>query len=160
MFKIVSDAINFNETRKELSNPRAGALVVFEGWVRNHHEGKDVLKLEYDAYENLCVKEADKIEKECFDKFDILQLNCVHRTGVCEIKDMAVWVGATAEHRGEAFRACEYYIDNLKVRLPIWKKEYFTEGEPIWVRCEECLKHAHGIHDNMHKKNLESIKTR
>jgi molybdopterin synthase catalytic subunit len=151
MFKVVASNIDFENSRKEMANPRAGAIVVFEGWVRNHHEGKDVLRLEYDAYEPLCKKEALEIEKECFDQFDILKLDCVHRRGVCEIGDMAVWIGVTAEHRGDAFQACEYYINHLKVRLPIWKKEFFVDGEAKWVRCEECLKHAEDIqHQHVH----------
>jgi molybdopterin synthase catalytic subunit len=150
MFAIVSDNIEFVKVRSKMSNPRAGALVVFEGWVRNHHEGKDVLKLEYEAYEALCLKEAKKIESECFEQFDILDLNCVHRSGECQIGDIAVWVGASAEHRSDAFKACEYYINHLKVRLPIWKKETFTEGEPVWVRCEACAEHAHEAHHHQH----------
>ncbi len=151
MFEIVYNPIAFDESRKKMTNPRAGGFVIFEGWVRNHHDGRDVLKLEYDAHENLCRSEAKKIEAECFEKFDILELDCIHRVGMCDIKELAVWVGVTAEHRGDAFKACEYYIDNLKVRLPIWKKEYYTEGEPIWVRCEECLKHAHAINEHKHE---------
>lgn len=151
MFRVSSIDIDPSAELAHLRNPRAGALVTFEGWVRNHHEGRDVLHLEYQAYEALCVNEAESLKAEVLKAHDVLDLACVHRVGHSPIGTMAVWVGATAEHRGSAFDACEHYIDALKVRFPIWKRETYVDGEAEWVRCEACASHAdtHG-HDHSH----------
>jgi molybdopterin synthase catalytic subunit len=143
MFELTHHPIIVGELTSRLLNPRAGALVTFEGWVRNHHEGRDVLHLEYEAYPALCLKEAQKLEAEVRAKFEMIDLVCVHRTGHCGIGAMAVWVGVTAEHRGPAYAASEYYMNQLKVRLPIWKKETYVDGQSDWVRCEACAEHAH-----------------
>lgn len=143
MFRIEGRDIDPTSEIDSLRNPRAGALVTFEGWVRNHHEGRDVLHLEYQAYEALCLNEAKKLREEVMRRYSIISLSCVHRVGHCPIGTMAVWVGATAEHRQEAFDACEDYINILKVRFPIWKKETYQDGQSEWVRCEACASHSH-----------------
>lgn len=123
-----------------LANPRAGALVTFEGWVRNHDDGKKVLALEYEAFEELAVKEGNRILAEAREKFDILDARCIHRVGRLQIGEMAVWIGVTAAHRAEAFRACQYIIDEVKSRVPIWKKEHYADGDSSWVNCH-CVTH-------------------
>ena len=128
---------------RELTDAAAGAYVGFEGWIRNHNEGEDVLRLEYEVYEPLAVKEGEKIIAEAMDRFPILHAECVHREGLLEIGECAVWVGVTSAHRDEAFAACRYIIDEVKVRLPIWKKEYYADGNSGWVNCERCAAHAH-----------------
>lgn len=149
MFNISNNPINSEELRKKMSNFSAGAFVCFEGWVRNYNEGKEVLLLEYEAYEKLALNEANKIFDEAKNKFDIYDIVCVHRIGSLEIGDIAVWVGVNSAHRGASFDACEYVIDNIKVRLPIWKKEHYIDGNSGWVNCEQCSqagefhKHSH-----------------
>ena len=128
---------------RELTDAAAGAYVGFEGWIRNHNEGEDVLRLEYEVYEPLAVKEGEKIIAEAMARFPILHAECVHREGLLEIGECAVWVGVTSAHRDEAFAACRYIIDEVKVRLPIWKKEYYADGNSGWVNCERCAAHAH-----------------
>jgi len=76
-------------------------------------------------------------------RFGLDHAECVHRTGALEIGDVAVWVGVSAAHRGEAFDACRHIIDEIKHRVPIWKKEYYTDGDSGWVNCERCAAHAH-----------------
>ena len=120
----------------------AGAYCGFEGWIRNENEGKAVLRLEYEAYEPLAVSEGEKIIAEARAKFPHLHAHCMHRTGMLEIGDCAVWVGVSAPHRDEAFQACRYIIDQLKVRLPIWKKEHDADGHSGWVNCERCARSA------------------
>lgn len=127
-----------NELRKELFDPGAGAYCGFEGWIRNQNEGHEVLRLEYEAYEPLAITEGESILAEARERFPHLKAHCVHRTGMLEIGDCAVWVGVSAPHRDEAFQACRYIIDQLKVRLPIWKKEYYANGHSGWVNCERC----------------------
>ena len=77
--------------------------------------------------------------RDAGEKFDILGTKCVHRVGPLEIGDMAVWAGATAAHRKQAFLACEYIIDQIKSRVPIWKKEYYMDGDSGWVNAPMSL---------------------
>jgi molybdopterin synthase catalytic subunit len=124
------------ELARVLVDPACGALVSFEGWVRNHHEGKGVQKLEYESYEALAVKEGERILAEARERFDIVGVACTHRVGVLELGDLAVWVGVSAHHRDAAFGACRYVIDEVKSRVPIWKKEFYSTGDSGWVNCE------------------------
>ena len=140
MFYLDEKSLNTTELQHELCNHRAGGYVSFEGWVRNHNLGKEVTRLEYEAYEPLAVKEASKIITEAQQKFSILDAHCVHRIGSLGIGDVAVWVGVNSVHRGPAFAACEYIIDELKIRVPIWKKEHYLDGDSGWVKCEHCHK--------------------
>jgi molybdopterin synthase catalytic subunit len=122
--------------RSSVADPVAGAYASFEGWVRNHNDGRGVLRLEYEAYDALGIKEGDRIIQEAFDRFPIARAHCVHRLGLLEIGDLAVWVGVTAAHRDAAFAACRYIIDEVKARVPIWKKEHYAAGDSGWVNCE------------------------
>lgn len=137
-FSIVDQPIDPEALKRQLDDPACGALVTFEGWVRNHHEGREVLRLEYEAYEPVAVKEGQKILHEAIDRFGVDHITCVHRTGPLEIGGIAVWVGVSSGHRGEAFTACRYVIDEVKQRVPIWKKEFFEDGDSGWVNCEGC----------------------
>lgn len=143
MFKIAAVPITVEELKRSFGDERAGALVTFEGWVRNNNEGNVVLALEYEAYEALCTTEAEKIFEEAQCKFDIINATCVHRVGALKVGELAVWVGASAAHRGDAFAACRYIIDEIKLRLPIWKKETYVNGDSGWINCQRCTSHAH-----------------
>lgn len=138
MFSLSSEPILRDSLAASLANDRAGALATFEGWVRNHNEGRAVVLLEYEAFEPLSRKEAERILQEAMERFNIVKIACVHRIGALEVGDIAVWIGVTAEHREAAFKACQYIIDEIKVRLPIWKKEHYTDGSSEWVNCREC----------------------
>ena len=85
---------------------------------------------------------------EALDKFGVLHARCVHRSGLLELGECAVWVGVSSGHRDEAFLACRYIIDEVKVRLPIWKKEHYVDGHSGWVNCERCATHGHS-HDKL-----------
>lgn len=129
--------------RALLADPVAGGYASFEGWVRNHNDGRaGVLYLEYEGYEQLGVKEGERIIAEAFARFDISKAHCIHRLGKLEIGELAVWVGVSAAHRDAAFAACRYIIDEVKHRVPIWKKEHFADGDSGWVNCEACAAHA------------------
>lgn len=138
MFAISDNHIAVDALREQLMDPGAGGLCVFEGWVRNENEGRTVERLEYEVYEPLAVSEGEKVIAEAREQFPHLQACCVHRSGLLEIGDCAVWVGVAAPHRDEAFKACRYIIDQIKVRLPIWKKEHYIDGDSGWVNCERC----------------------
>ncbi len=139
-----------------MSNPQAGALVVFEGLVRNHNEGQAVASLEYESYSDLALLEAEKILNEARSLYDVFEIQCVHRIGHLNIKEIAVWVGVTSAHRKDGFKACQYVIDELKVRLPIWKKEYYLSGDATWVNCQQCSHTHHSIaKEDYYEKQLQ-----
>ena len=142
MISITNDVIDPDLLRRTLFDPGAGAYTSFEGWIRNENEGHSVLRLEYEAYEPLALTEGTSILTEAQNKFPHLHAHCVHRIGLLEIGDCAVWVGVSSPHRDEAFLACRYIIDEIKVRLPIWKKEHYADGHSGWVNCERCASHA------------------
>jgi molybdopterin synthase catalytic subunit len=144
-FEVTSGAIEASALRDRLADPACGAYVEFEGWVRDHNEGQRVLRLEYEVYEPLAVKEGQRIIGEAIERFGLNRAAAIHRSGLLELTDIAVLVGVAAPHRGEAFDACRYIIDQLKLRLPIWKKEYYANGAAEWVNCQRCAEagHAH-----------------
>lgn len=141
--RISDSTIDPHQLRKSLFDDAAGAYVGFEGWIRNENEGQRVLRLEYEVYEPLAISEGISVIEEARQKFPLLHAECVHRSGLLEIGECAVWVGVTSAHRDEAFSACRYIIDEVKVRLPIWKKEYYVDGHSGWVNCERCAAHSH-----------------
>ena len=122
--------------------PGAGAFVCFEGRVRDNNDGKPVVALDYEACEPLCRAEMEKIFQEARDRFATINIKTAHRTGTLKVGELAVWVGVLAVHRDEAFTACRYVIDELKKRLPIWKKEYYADGSSQWSYCAD-HSHAH-----------------
>ena len=116
MFKITDTTIDHVALRERTLDPTAGGFVSFEGWVRNHHEGKNVKSLEYSAYISLAEKEGARVIEEALEKFAITTANCEHRVGHLEIGDMAVCVTVSAAHRDAAFEAARYIIDQAKSR--------------------------------------------
>ena len=138
MFKIVHTPLEEMDLRKGLVSSQAGAFNCFEGLVRKSNDGKVVSALEYEAHEALCLNEAENILREVYQNFDVLTAHCFHRVGRLEIGEMAVWVGVIAGHRDDSFKACRYIIDQVKRRLPIWKKEHYENGDSGWLACESC----------------------
>jgi adenylyltransferase/sulfurtransferase len=130
-FKITSNLID-SQTIGE--NSGIGARSVFEGTVRDTNDGHDVTKLEYECYESLAIKEGNKILGEAIEKFGLIDAFCIHRIGTLEIGETAVIVVATSGHRDEAFKGCRYIIDEVKCRVPIWKKEHYQHGETEWLK--------------------------
>jgi molybdopterin synthase catalytic subunit len=148
-FRIAGTAIDTGAARREVLDPGAGGYVSFEGWVRDHNEGREVTALEYEAFPALAVKEGDRILSEAIARFPIKHALCIHRVGSLALTDMAVWVGVSAAHRGEAFAACRFIIDEVKHRLPIWKKEHYRHGDSGWVNCEHCAAAPHHPHADL-----------
>lgn len=132
-----------------LRDPSCGGFVTFEGTVRNLNEGRSVLRLEYEAFEPLAIREGERILADACARFGLVRARCAHRIGMLGIGDVAVWVGVASAHRSEAFDACRYIIDHVKHSVPIWKKEYYDDGDSGWVNCEQCAaapaghRHAH-----------------
>ncbi len=119
--------------RAALSSAHAGAFASFEGWVRDHNEGRAVRGLHYEAHTALAAAEGEAILVEALARFAIVDARCVHRVGELAIGDLAVWVGVCAAHRGAAFDACRWIIDEVKARVPIWKHERYAGGDAGWL---------------------------
>ena len=133
-FKITSDLITLETVKTDGENHGIGARSVFEGVVRDTNDGHQVRKLEYECYESLAIKEGNQILDEAIKKFDLSNAFCIHRVGTLEIGETAVVIVATSGHRDEAFKGCRYIIDEVKSRVPIWKKEHYEDGETEWLK--------------------------
>ncbi len=134
-FRITDRDIDPAALLRSLGDTRAGACVTFEGRVRQQNDGRGVKSLDYEAFVPLAEKEGMKILDEAREKHAVLDILCVHRTGSLALGDLAVWIAVTAEHRGAAFEACRYVIDEAKARVPIWKKEHYADGSTEWINC-------------------------
>ncbi len=117
---------------KSVEDVAGGAVNVFIGTVRNATKGKKVLKLEFEAYEPMATKELEKIIEKAKMNWPILKVMVHHRTGLMQIGEVPVVIAVSTAHRGAGFKACQFIIDSLKETVPIWKKEFFEDGE-IWV---------------------------
>ena len=136
-FALSSQPLDAATLRLALRDPHAGAYAGFEGWVRDHNDGRAVDGLHYEAYVALAEAEGRRVIDEALAKFAIVDAACVHRIGDLAVGDMAVWVGVTAAHRDAAFAACRYVIDEIKARVPIWKRERYVEGDADWLHRAE-----------------------
>ena len=151
-FSLASAAVDLEQLRTLLQHPGSGGFCAFEGWVRNSNEGRAVSGLEYEAYAELALAEGERIIEEAIARYGVLAAHCAHRTGSLAIGDLAVWIGVSSAHRDEAFRACRYIIDEIKHRLPIWKKEHYIDGDTSWVACAHTFReHEHQDDHDPHK---------
>ena len=132
-FRLSETPFDVASLRAELLDARVGAYASFEGWVRDHNDGRSVTGLRYEAYETMALAEGERILEDARTRFAILDARCVHRTGDLAIGELAVWVGVTAAHRDAAFAACRFVIDEVKARVPIWKHERYAEGGADWL---------------------------
>ncbi|HTC44302.1 MAG TPA: ThiF family adenylyltransferase [Steroidobacteraceae bacterium] len=159
-FSFAKTPIDTEVERRRIIDPACGGYAAFEGWVRDHNEGRQVCHLEYEAFELLANKEGERILAEAVARFGVEHAACVHRVGDLQLGEMAVWVGVSARHRQEAFLACRYIIDEVKHRVPIWKKEHYLNGDSGWVNCERCAavvpEHTHEhAHDHPHPRHAD-----
>lgn len=134
MFEITDQEIETYICKKKITNRKTGAEVIFKGLIRDINDSKNVTSLEFEVYDELAIKEGTKILIEAIKKFNLLNAYCVHRTGHLNITDTAVYIITTSIHREEAFLGTKYIIDELKKRVPIWKKEYYQTGEATWQK--------------------------
>lgn len=144
-FHITEQAIDLEQCRHRVLSASCGGYASFEGWVRDHNDGRRVASLEYEAYPALANKEGLRILQEARERFPIEAVAAVHRVGRLALGDVAVWVGVASAHRDAAFSACRFVIDELKHRVPIWKREHYVEGPSEWVNCAACA-HPPGVH--------------
>lgn len=132
MTEIVSQPIDVPAVLRSVTSPQAGAVVTFDGTVRNHARGKKVTHLFYESYGEMALPEMEKIRQEALRRWPIQKLSIVHRIGQIEIGESSVFIAVSAAHRKDAFEACRFVIDTLKTTVPIWKKEHYEDGE-VWI---------------------------
>ena len=130
--KITSEKLDLQECYNFVEDDSCGGISAFVGIVRNHTQGKEVTRLDFSTYKPMAIKEMQKIANLILEKFDIKKIAIHHVEGVLRIREIPVIITVSSKHRKAAFEACEFAIDTLKERVPIWKKEYFTDGE-VWV---------------------------
>jgi len=132
-FRLSQTPFDTAALRAGLLDERVGGYASFEGWVRNHNDGRRVHGLRYEAYAALATAEGNRIMDEARARFAIVDAACVHRVGDLALGELAVWVGVSAAHRDAAFVACRYIIDEVKARVPIWKHERYADGAADWL---------------------------
>lgn len=129
---LVRDRIATETVLAQIKQPEDGAVVVFEGIVRNHTRGRRTLYLDYDAYEPMARRKLEELAKESLERFQIREVALVHRLGRLQHTETSVLIAVASAHRAAAFDACRWLIDTLKKTVPIWKKEYFEDGA-VWA---------------------------
>jgi len=130
--KITGETLDVGSSMNWVMSPKAGGIAIFLGTVRDQTKGKKVIRLEFEAYEKMALKELQKIADEMTNRWQLHKILIHHRTGVLQIGEVPVIIAVAASHRDAAFEACRYAIDTLKQTVPIWKKEIFEDGEE-WV---------------------------
>ncbi len=131
LVKLVRERITPHDIVAAMAHPEDGAIVTFDGIVRNHSRNRKTLHLEYEAYEAMALKEMESLAAQAIAKFEINNVAIVHRLGRLEIGETSVLIAVASAHRAPAFDACRWLIDTLKRTVPIWKKEFF-EGGAVW----------------------------
>ncbi len=130
--KLTEEPLNIAACVEWVMSPDCGGIDVFIGTVRNATKGKTVLRLEFEAYPKMALKEMRKIADQAMQKWPVQKVLLHHRTGTLEVGEVPVVIAVAAAHRDAAFDACRYIIDTLKQMVPIWKREIFEDGE-VWV---------------------------
>ncbi|MGA9717010.1 MAG: molybdenum cofactor biosynthesis protein MoaE [Acidobacteriaceae bacterium] len=129
---LVRERIDRDAMVEKLKQPSDGAVVVFDGIVRDNTRGRKTLYLDYEAYEEMALAQMQKLTREAEEKYPIDRVGIVHRLGRLEIGESSIVIVVTSAHRAAAFDACRWLIDTLKRRVPIWKKEHFADGA-VWT---------------------------
>jgi molybdopterin synthase catalytic subunit len=129
---IVSEPIDTTKALAGIKRPDDGAVIVFEGIVRNNTRGRQTLYLDYEAYEEMALKQMEDLAAEALGQFQVREVAIVHRLGRLEIGETSVLIVVSSAHRGPAYEASRWLIDTLKRKVPIWKKEYFVDGA-VWA---------------------------
>lgn len=134
--RVTHQEISLDEVRKSVEHAGAGGVCIFHGVVRDHADGNQVARLDYEAHESLAVKEMKRVLERVAAEHTGVRIAAVHRVGQLGIGDVAVCVAASAAHRDDAFAACRKAIDRIKETVPLWKKEWGPDGKAHWVNLE------------------------
>ena len=136
MIKITRDDFSVEEVLDRLRTGSMGAIVVFIGSVRDEAEGRSVERIEIQVYEEMALKQLEAIRSEAIERFGVEEVDVIHRFGSLNVSENIMMIAVGAAHRAEAFDACRYVLENIKTRVPIWKKEVTPEGD-FWVEGEK-----------------------
>jgi molybdopterin synthase catalytic subunit len=134
-FELTTAPVDVGEVARRVVPPECGATVTLDGYVREWTRGRRTLYLVYEAYETMAMSEMRRLGRDARERFEIAHIGIVHRTGRLEVGDTSVVISVSAPHRRAAFEACEWAIRELKRTVPIWKKEFYADGE-VWVEGE------------------------
>jgi molybdopterin synthase catalytic subunit len=129
---IVREPIDTQGVLSKIKRAEDGAAIVFEGVVRNNSRGRQTLYLDYEAYEQMALKQMEELASQALERFKVREVAIVHRLGRLEIGETSVLIVVASAHRGAAYEASRWLIDTLKRTVPIWKKEYFVDGA-VWA---------------------------
>src|SRR5437879_2247454 len=132
IYQLVREPIDIAALARQVRAPQDGAVVTFDGFVRNESHNRATLYLDYEAYESMALAKMREIGVQLHEKYRIHRVTMVHRLGRLEIGETSVFIAVSAPHRAAAFDACRFAIDTLKRIVPIWKKEYFADGA-VWA---------------------------
>jgi molybdopterin synthase catalytic subunit len=132
MIDIIKKPIDISQIMKDCKDRSAGATVLFTGSVRDHNEKERVSGIYYEAYLEMAKNVLVEIENEVLRKWHVRKFIAIHRIGSLKVNEISVAIAITTEHRQDAFEACKYTIDNIKTRIPIWKKELLESGNATW----------------------------
>lgn len=133
MFRVTAEPLSVQQVNDLVKRPTDGAVVTFDGIVRNNFDGRPVRYLAYEAYAAMAEKKLAEIGAEVQQKFTIGEIAMVHRIGRLEIGESSIVIAVAAPHRHAAFEACAYAMDRVKAEVPVWKKEFFGDGADHWV---------------------------
>lgn len=132
MLIVTTEVLSIDEAYAAVRRPDCGAVALFVGVVRNHHDGKPVTKISYTAFKEMAEKEFAAIAAECATRWKTGAVHIAHRTGPLQIGDASVIIAVSSAHRAESFEACRYAIETLKKMAPIWKEEFYDTGK-AWI---------------------------
>lgn len=132
MVRITRSRVSLDRLTRSVSDPRAGAVVVFLGTTRNQNAGRRVVRLEYEAFVSMAEREMRRLSAEAMRRWPVRRITMLHRIGRVPVGQVSVGIAVSAGHRVEAFRACHWLIDRLKELVPIWKREHYPGGER-WI---------------------------
>ncbi len=145
-YLITGDAIDVAAVLAAVTDPGAGGIALFIGTTRDENDGRRVVRLEYEAYQDMAIREMTAIGTEMRQRWPLLGVAMAHRIGVVPIAEASVAIAVSSPHRDEAFAACRHGIDRLKALVPIWKKEYYADGSRWIGSCHDDHSHASGAH--------------
>lgn len=153
---ITREPININELYPKARHPKAGAVLLFCGDIRNHSEGREVTVLEYEAHESMAMKQINDIVDESKKRWPLHYVEVIHRLGEMAVSETSIAIIVATSHRSEAYEASRYIIDTIKHTVPIWKKEHFVNGTSSWSKgCEACSLHEHNLtHENRQNEDV------
>jgi len=144
MIEIMRDPIDVNAMNARAEHPECGAVLTFSGTVRNHHLGRKVVKLAYEAYDGMAKSEMEKVVAAALEQWpDVRKVQVVHRFGEMPVGASSIYITVSSPHRPAGFAALRFVIDQIKRDVPIWKKEFYEDGESDWLHPDEGCCHTH-----------------